>query len=98
MNQERLLKILLGPHISEKATSGADAHNYYVFKVLPNASKSEVKKAVESVFDVDVVNVSTINVKGKMKRTARSVGKRSNWKKAYVKLEAGQEIDFLDAE
>ncbi|GAA4652651.1 MULTISPECIES: 50S ribosomal protein L23 [Kistimonas] len=98
MNQERLLKVLLGPHISEKASVVAEERNQYVFKVAKDAVKLEIKKAVEQLFEVKVKSVRTVNVKGKTKRTMRGLGKRSDWKKAYVALEAGQEIDFADAE
>lgn len=98
MNQERLLRVLLGPHISEKASVVAEERNQYVFKVAKDAVKLEIKKAVEQLFEVQVKSVRTVNVKGKTKRTARGMGKRSDWKKAYVALDAGQEIDFTDAE
>ncbi|MCK5894177.1 MAG: 50S ribosomal protein L23 [Endozoicomonadaceae bacterium] len=98
MNQERLLKVLLGPHISEKASVVAEERNQYVFKVVKDAAKLEIKNAVEQLFEVKVKSVCTVNVKGKIKRTARGMGKRSDWKKAYVALDAGQEIDFTDAE
>jgi len=98
MNQERLLKVLRAPHISEKATRVADEHGQYVFKVESDATKLEIKKAIELVFDVKVRAVRTLNRKGKTKRTARGLGKRSDVKLAYVSLEAGQDIDFADAE
>lgn len=98
MNQERLLKVLLGPHVSEKASVVAEERNQYVFRVVKDARKLEIKKAVEQLFEVSVKSVRTVNVKGKTKRTARGMGKRSDWKKAYVALDAGQEIDFVDAE
>jgi large subunit ribosomal protein L23 len=98
MNQERLLKVLLGPHVSEKASVVAEERNQYVFRVVKDARKLEIKKAVEQLFEVSVKSVRTVNVKGKTKRTARGLGKRSDWKKAYVALDAGQEIDFVDAE
>ena len=98
MNQERLLKILNGLHESEKSAGVTYAHNQYVFKVVTDATKLEIKKAVEQSFDVTVKSVSTLNVKGKTKRTARGLGKRSNWKKAYVSLDAGQEINFADVD
>lgn len=91
MNQERLYKVLLGPVISEKAASTEDQ---VVFKVVVDAEKAEVKAAVEKLFDVKVEDVRTLNVKGKTKRTRHGIGKRSDWKKAYVRLAAGQEIDF----
>ena len=98
MNQERIYQVLLGPHISEKATVVADEHGHYVFKVATSATKLEIKKAVEQLFEVSVRGVRTIVVKGKTKRTRHGMGKRSDWKKAYVSLEQGQEIDFAEAE
>lgn len=98
MSQERLYKVLLGPVISEKAAIVGDVSNQVVFKVLPNAEKQEIKAAVEKLFDVQVEDVRTLNVKGKTKRTRHGMGKRSDWKKAYVRLAAGQEIDFAVAE
>lgn len=98
MNQERLLKVLVGPHVSEKGTRLADKHNQIVFKVIPDATKLEVKKAVENLFKVEVDNVQVVNVRGKMKRLGQNWGKRKNWKKAYVSLKEGQDIDFIGAE
>lgn len=98
MNQERIYKVLLGPHISEKATVVGEEHNQVVFKVAKDATKPEIKKAVEQLFDVSVKAVRTAVVKGKTKRTRFGMGQRSDWKKAYVSLEQGQEIDFADAE
>lgn len=98
MNQERIYKVLLGPHISEKATVVAEENGQYVFKVATGATKLEIKKAVEQLFEVSVKAVRTAVVKGKTKRTRFGMGKRSDWKKAYVSLEQGQEIDFADAE
>lgn len=98
MNQERIYKVLLGPHISEKTTVVAEEHGQYVFKVATDATKLEIKKAVEQLFEVSVKAVRTAVVKGKTKRTRFGMGKRSDWKKAYVSLEQGQEIDFADAE
>lgn len=98
MNTERLHKVILAPHISEKSTNVAELQSTIVFKVTTDANKTEVKKAVELLFDVNVTNVTTANVKGKRKITAKSKGKRSDWKKAYVKLEDGQEIDFIGGE
>lgn len=98
MNKERIFEVLLSPHVSEKATNIADAHNQFVFRVAKSASKLEVRKAVEQLFDVKVKSVQTLNVKGKTKNFGRVQGKRSGWKKAYVSLEAGQDIDFLAAE
>lgn len=95
MSQERLMKVLLGPHISEKATTVADANNQFVFKVLPDANKSEIKQAVEMMLDVRVDSVQVANVKGKRKRFGQIAGRRGSWKKAYVKLQAGQDLDFM---
>ncbi|BCE03596.1 50S ribosomal protein L23 [Marinicellulosiphila megalodicopiae] len=96
MNQERLLTVLEGPHISEKATIVADGNGQYVFKVAIDATKLEVKKAVESFFSVKVDTVRTLIQKGKTKRTRHGMGKRKDVKKAYVRLIEGQEIDFLN--
>jgi large subunit ribosomal protein L23 len=95
MNFERLHQIILAPVISEKATRVAEKSNQAVFKVLRNAQKPEIKEAVEKLFKVKVTAVATMNVKGKTKRFGQSVGKRSDWKKAYVTLAQGQEIDFV---
>ena len=94
MNQERVFKVLLGPHVSEKATVLADSKKQFVFKVATDATKLEIKKAVESLFDVKVAAVNTLNVQGKTKRTARGLGKRDDWKKAYIALQPGQDLDF----
>jgi large subunit ribosomal protein L23 len=98
MNQERVLSVLLAPHVSEKATVEADKNGTFVFKVAKDANKLEIKKAIEKLFDVQVVGVRTVNVKGKSKVFGRLAGKRSGWKKAYVSLAEGQDIDFLGAE
>ena len=98
MNLERIYKVILGPVVSEKSAIVADVSNQVVFKVLPTANKAEIRAAVEKLFSVDVVNVQTVNVKGKTKRTRFGLGRRSDWKKAYVRLAEGQEIDFATAE
>ena len=98
MNQERLLKVLLGPLVSEKSTRLAEQSQQFAFKVLPDATKPEIKKAVEMLFDVNVKAVRVLNVKGKSKRFGRTLGRRSDWKKAYVRLQEGQEIDLMGAE
>ncbi|AHK16945.1 MAG: 50S ribosomal protein L23 [Thalassolituus sp.] len=97
MNRERIFKVLVAPHISEKATILADKNDQYVFRIAPDATKPEIKKAVEALFDVKVQSVQTVNIKGKTKRTARGIGKRNDVRKAYVRLVAGQDIDFADA-
>ena len=98
MNQERLMKILLSPIISEKTTRLADASRQFAFKVLPGATKPEVRKAVELMFDVKVDNVQISNVRGKVKRHGQAIGRRADWKKAYVTLSEGHDIDFMGAE
>ena len=95
MNSERLTKVIVGPVVAEKASRVAEKHNQVVLKVLPGANKSEIKAAVEMLFDVKVASVATTNVKGKVKRTGRVMGKRSDWKKAYVTLVDGADLNFL---
>lgn len=97
MKQERLLKVLLAPHISEKSAYAAEV-NQYVFRVEPTATKPEVKAAVESLFNVKVQSVNMINLKGKTKVFKGRVGKRNGVRKAIVRLVEGQEIDFTGAE
>ena len=94
MNQERLFKVLLGPHITEKAASATGSATQVAFKVATAVRQLEVKKAVEKLFEVKVEGVRVINVKGKTRRTRTGMGKRSDWKKAYVRLAEGQDIDF----
>jgi large subunit ribosomal protein L23 len=97
MNQERILSIILGPHLSEKTSTIAEKNNQVTFRVAGDATKPEIKQAVESLFKVQVREVQVINVKGKTKRTGRGkLRSRSDWKKAYVRLEQGQAIDFAD--
>ena len=97
MNVERLYTVILGPHVSEKTTLLGEANNQYAFKVAIDARKPEIKEAVETLFNVVVADLQVLNVKGKNKRNAKGkIRRRSNWKKAYVKLEAGHEIDFAD--
>ena len=94
ISQERLLKVILAPVISEKSTRVADKLNQVVFRVLPDATKQEIGAAVDSLFKVEVAGVQVLNVKGKVKRSGRVTGRRNNWKKAYVTLKPGQDIDF----
>lgn len=94
MSKERVYNVLLGAHISEKTTVIADAANQFVFKVAKDASRPEIKQAVEHIYGVNVESVSVANVKGKVKRTVRGLSKRASWKKAYVRVAAGQDIDF----
>ena len=98
MNQERLLTLISAPHVTEKTARAAETGNQYVFKVLPQANKHEIKAAVEAAFDVTVEQVRVINVKGKTKRVRTGMGKRNDWKKAYVSLAAGQEIQLAAVE
>lgn len=95
MNEERLAKILLSPHVSEKATTLADRRKQFVFRVAPDATKPEIKQAVEQMFSVQVEGVQVLNCRGKIKRQGTRQGKRSNYKKAYVALKPGFDIDFM---
>jgi len=98
MNQGRIYQVLMGPHISEKATIVAEGSQQVVFRVAKDATKPEIKAAVEELFNVKVKGVNIVNVKGKTKRTMRGLGKRSDVRKAYVCLAEGSEIDFLAGE
>ena len=93
-NQERLMLVLLAPTVSEKSTYVGDKNNQVVFRVADDATKPEIKAAVELLFKVKVNDVQVANVKGKEKKTGRIMGRRRNWKKAYVSLAQGQEINF----
>jgi len=97
-NQQRLMQVLLAPTVSEKSTFVGDKNNQVVFRVADDATKPEIKAAVELLFKVKVKGVQVSNVKGKEKKTGRIVGRRRNWKKAYVSLAAGQEINFQATE
>jgi len=97
MNQQRLYSIIVGPHVSEKAALMAENRNQVAFRVANNATKPEIREAIETLFKVTVEELQVLNVKGKTKRTARGkLRQKSNWKKAYVKLAQGQEIDFAE--
>ena len=97
-NQERLMQVLLAPIISEKSTFIGEKRNQYVFRVASSATKPEIKAAVELMFKTQVKSVSVMNVHGKEKRSGRFIGRRNNWKKAYVALQEGQEINFAEGE
>ncbi len=97
-SQERLMKVLLAPQISEKATYVADKNEQVVFRVVTDATKPEIKAAVEMMFKVNVNSVQVANVMGKVKRSGRVIGRRNDWKKAYVCLAAGQKINFSASE
>jgi large subunit ribosomal protein L23 len=93
-NEGRLAQVLVAPVVSEKATQAAEKSNQVLFKVLRDATKPEIKAAVELLFKVEVEAVNVVNVKGKVKRFGRSIGRRDHVKKAYVSLKAGQELNF----
>ena len=94
-HQERLMTVLKGPHVSEKSSIAAELHNQVVFKVRTDATKEEIRQAVELLFEVSVDDVQVINCRGKIKRHGTNWGQRVAWKKAYVKLAEGSHIDFL---
>jgi large subunit ribosomal protein L23 len=94
MSSSQQVDVLISPIISEKSTIAADKENRYVFKIKKQATKHHVKKAVEALFKVEVDSVHVLNVKGKKKRFGKTLGQRSDWKKAYVKLKSGHDINF----
>ncbi len=89
------MNLLLSPRITEKSSDLSDKHSQYVFKVIKTATKPQIKRAVELMFKVEVASVQVSNVKGKQKSFKQKLGKRSDWKKAYVKLKPGFDIDFM---
>jgi large subunit ribosomal protein L23 len=102
-NTERLMKVLLAPVVSEKGTFVGEKNNQYLFRVVTDATKPEIKAAVELMFStkdkkIEVVSVQVSNVLGKEKRFGRFIGRRKDWKKAYVRLKPGQEINFVAGE
>ncbi|MGB6006586.1 50S ribosomal protein L23 [Castellaniella sp.] len=96
MNAERLMQVILAPVVTEKATMIAEKNNQVAFRVVADATKPEIKAAVELLFKVEVDSVQVANRKGKEKRFGRFMGRRRNERKAYVSLKAGQEIDFSE--
>jgi len=94
MNKERLMRVLLGPVISEKTATAAETAGQYAFRVVRDATKREIGSAVELLFEVKVDGVQVVNVKGKNKRFGKMPGKRQDWRKAYVRLKPGHNIDF----
>lgn len=94
IREERLLKVLRAPHVSEKASISMEKNNTLVLKVAKDATKKEIKAAVEQLFEVKVNDVNTLVVKGKVKRRGQQIGRRSDWKKAYVTLAEGQNLDL----
>jgi large subunit ribosomal protein L23 len=97
-HRERLLQVLLGPHVSEKATALAEAGNQVVFRVRTDATKTDIRQAVELLFEVKVERVSVVRIPAKQKKFGQRAGTRQAWKKAYVRLAAGQDINFMGAE
>jgi large subunit ribosomal protein L23 len=94
MNREQLMTVLVAPHVTEKASLVTQNHNQYVFRVRRDATKIDIKKAVELMFEVKVEGVQVVNEPGKMRRFGRRVGRTQDWKKAYVRLAQGQTIDY----
>jgi large subunit ribosomal protein L23 len=97
-HREKLMQVLLGPHVSEKATALAESGNQVVFKVRGDATKSDIRQAVEMLFEVKVQRVSVMRMPAKAKRFGQRAGSRAAWKKAYVRLAPGQDINFMGAE
>jgi len=98
MNSEQLFQVILAPHVSEKSTRAAEKGNQIVFRVRPDVSKPDIKAAVEKMFNVEVLSVTVANVKGKTKGFGRTPGRHQDWKKAYVTLKPGQDINFAGLE
>lgn len=96
--KERLMTVILAPHLSEKSTASADRNRQVVFRVRRDSTKNEIRRAVELLYEVKVSGVQVVNVQGKAKRFGRTPGHRSDWKKAYVCLAEGHDIKFLGSE
>jgi large subunit ribosomal protein L23 len=94
MNREQLMSVLIAPHVTEKTSLAMQNHNQYTFRVRREATKTDVKKAVELMFDVKVEGVQVVNESGKTRRFGKTIGRTQDWKKAYVSLAAGQTIDY----
>ena len=94
MNREQLMSVLIAPHVTEKTSLAMQNHNQYTFRVRREASKTDVRKAIELMFGVKVTGVQVVNEPGKVRRFGRSVGRTQDWKKAYVSLSPGQTIDY----
>ena len=94
MNREQLMDVLIAPHVTEKTSLAMQNHNQYTFRVRRDATKSDIRKAVELMFDVKVAGVQVVNETGKRRRFGGTVGRTQDWKKAYVSLAAGQTIDY----
>ena len=97
MNREQLMTVLLAPHVTEKTSLAMQNHNQYVFRVRRRATKTDIKQAVELMFDVKVKGVQVVNEPGKTRRFGNRNGRTQDWKKAYVRLAAGQSIDYENA-
>ena len=95
MSDSGLYKVILGPHVSEKSTMAAEDSRRVVFKVAIDATKPQIRRAVEKLFSVEVESVQVLRQKGKNKNFGRIAGRRKDWKKAYIRLKEGQDIDFL---
>ncbi|QCI24026.1 50S ribosomal protein L23 [Buchnera aphidicola (Macrosiphoniella sanborni)] len=95
ISEERLLKILLSPHVSEKSSLSLEKDNTIVLKVLNNSTKYEIKCAIKKIFNVEVDTIKTLKIKGKKKRQSNRIIKRSDWKKAYIKIKKGYNLDFI---
>jgi large subunit ribosomal protein L23 len=98
LDQERLMTVLLGPHVSEKTTNLSDKHNQVVFRVRRDSNKIDIRRAVELLFDVTVEQVRVVNCRGKIKKFGQEYGRRKDWKKAYITLAEGDDIDFMGPE
>jgi large subunit ribosomal protein L23 len=94
MNREQLMNVLIAPHVTEKTSLGMQNHNQYTFRVQRAATKTDIKQAVELMFDVKVSGVQVVNEPGKQRRFGRVIGRTQDWKKAYVRLAEGQAIDY----
>ena len=94
MNREQLMSVLIAPHVTEKTSLAMQNHNQYTFRVRREATKADVKKAVELMFDVKVAGVQVVNEPGKSRRFGKMIGRTQDWKKAYVSLAQGQSIDY----
>jgi large subunit ribosomal protein L23 len=94
MTREQLMNVLIAPHVTEKTSLAMQNHNQYTFRVRPEATKPDIKKAVELMFEVKVAAVQVVNEPGKTRRFGKNIGRTQDWKKAYVSLVAGQTIDY----
>jgi large subunit ribosomal protein L23 len=94
MNREQLMSVLIAPHVTEKTSLAMQNHNQYTFRVRRDATKTDIRKAIELMFDVKVAGVQVVNETGKTRRFGRTLGRTQDWKKAYVSLAAGQTIDY----